>query len=174
MARRATVEDTDFSQAFMRTEILSVLVLKVTFVPCIIDAAWTVPRFVFEIGQKIKVGSKVKIWSFDGGCHVKEETNVSELGNFRMEQFVLEIIKGPFGVQKQILEFNEIFHCFLFDQIVFIINCKTNGRQSLEIYQKNLKMFFLEKGSELNQDLSHLNDKKFEDFCKNSNKNINQ
>ncbi len=37
-ARRATVEDIDFSQAFIRTEILSVLVLKVTFVPSIIDA----------------------------------------------------------------------------------------------------------------------------------------
>lgn len=105
--------DTDFSQAFIRMEILSILVGKFTFVPSVIDAARSVAGLIFEIGQKIKIWFKIELWSFDGGSDVKEQTNIGELGDFGLDKFELKIIKGLFGVQKQILKFNEIFHWFL-------------------------------------------------------------
>jgi hypothetical protein len=66
----STVEDTDFSQAFISIEILSGLKVEITFVPSVIDATGRKAWFVLKISQEIKVELKFEIWSFDCHCHV--------------------------------------------------------------------------------------------------------
>jgi hypothetical protein len=83
-ARRLTVDDRDFSQAFIKMEILSFLVLKITFVASIINTAWSIARLAFEISQEIKIWSEVKVRSFDGGGDVKEKTYISKLSDLRV------------------------------------------------------------------------------------------
>ena len=81
-----TVEDTDFSHAFIRIEILSFFKVEITFVPSVIDATGRKAWFVLNITQEIKVEIKFKIGPFDCDCHVQEKTNVSELGDFGMKE----------------------------------------------------------------------------------------